>query len=689
MSLHFEVLYTLIERERLYSLMKCHKGNIGGMGDLPTAIDVLHFYHNIQQPEEAKPLSFKLPGSTSTIQFYCPVGEEDHLIANWGLFNLLDKLSGDSLATLVTCVLLEQSVLIVSQSLGVVSSAVLSLVPLIKPFVWQGAFIPILPEILSESLDSPIPFIMGMQYAPEDVKTNSRDFIIVDLDAGTILPPTTSPRKGRPVLPEYKKLVDSINKAKQQFLELQGPPLQHRRNKLTEDILNTFHDYVTWMIDLIGTVVMQAYVTGSRAHSSSTSSSGEHTTTYMLPVNVASPLDSIDSIDSAGGSAAAGVAPDVAFLENDDNVHAVIENFHNDQRPFFREFLKSQLFSVYSGKLMKILSERTTSSLRLSERLEALIELEQDSCDALAAYKKVAAQTDKAKANLYGSYLKSSQEVLSVLKESKRQLDTEVPGRSPRIAPSTGFLSSLLPTLPAMSAPHSPKLELGAGRHRRSRSITEQIEETVFQALKQAPPALPSVLDLEGAASHSGSINSIQQRRASINLGSSASPNFRLGTFLDIANHKHKSASAPPSPTTSPAPSPPGSPRASTNSMPPPLVLSPTPLTPSSSSSNVSNGGSSSSSWASKLTFGMFQKAPPSPIPPHVKPPPPPASTTTPIFTPAPLTSSSSASKTTTSLLDSDVNLDNALTPPLSPSVPSINIISSSPVIPPYRPRGK
>ena len=58
-------------------------------------------------------------------------------------------------------------------NLGLLSAAVLSLIPLIRPFAWQSLLMPVLPthEEMLNLLDAPVPFVMGVQVSaclPQD-----------------------------------------------------------------------------------------------------------------------------------------------------------------------------------------------------------------------------------------------------------------------------------------------------------------------------------------------------------------------------------------------------------------------------------------------------------------------------------------------------------------------------------------
>ena len=50
-------------------------------------------------------------------------------------------------------------------NIGLLSTAVLSIIPLIRPFAWQSLLMPVLPalEQMLDLMDAPVPFILGVQ----------------------------------------------------------------------------------------------------------------------------------------------------------------------------------------------------------------------------------------------------------------------------------------------------------------------------------------------------------------------------------------------------------------------------------------------------------------------------------------------------------------------------------------------
>ena len=58
--------------------------------------------------------------------------------------------------------MLEKSIVFVSESPGLLTSAVLGIYNLIRPFIWPHVVVPILPLSLFEILEAPVPILIGI-----------------------------------------------------------------------------------------------------------------------------------------------------------------------------------------------------------------------------------------------------------------------------------------------------------------------------------------------------------------------------------------------------------------------------------------------------------------------------------------------------------------------------------------------
>lgn len=60
-------------------------------------------------------------------------------------------------------VLLEKQLVLFCPNIGLLSTCVLSLIPLLRPFTWQSLLLPVLPDQLLGFLEAPVPFVIGVQ----------------------------------------------------------------------------------------------------------------------------------------------------------------------------------------------------------------------------------------------------------------------------------------------------------------------------------------------------------------------------------------------------------------------------------------------------------------------------------------------------------------------------------------------
>lgn len=71
----------------------------------------------------------------------------------------------EGILKLMTAVMLERSIIVVSEDQAKISSVILGLIEMIQPFQWQFIQIPVLPEALLDTLDVPVPIIAGITEA--------------------------------------------------------------------------------------------------------------------------------------------------------------------------------------------------------------------------------------------------------------------------------------------------------------------------------------------------------------------------------------------------------------------------------------------------------------------------------------------------------------------------------------------
>lgn len=86
---------------------------------------------------------------------------------DWTCAVLFSRVSADVIVKLINLLLLEQSLVIVGEDLGLVSAIGTGLISLLAPFRWDNPFVPSLPAALADVLQSPVPYIVGIAADPE------------------------------------------------------------------------------------------------------------------------------------------------------------------------------------------------------------------------------------------------------------------------------------------------------------------------------------------------------------------------------------------------------------------------------------------------------------------------------------------------------------------------------------------
>ncbi|RHY21123.1 hypothetical protein DYB36_009437 [Aphanomyces astaci] len=83
--------------------------------------------------------------------------------------NTINQFKGVDMAaenSTTTALLLEMKVLVVCDDIELLTATVLGVVSLLAPLVWTGPLIAVLPSSLSEYLEAPVPFVIGVQALP-------------------------------------------------------------------------------------------------------------------------------------------------------------------------------------------------------------------------------------------------------------------------------------------------------------------------------------------------------------------------------------------------------------------------------------------------------------------------------------------------------------------------------------------
>ena len=128
-------------------------------------------------------------------------------LPNYPFHLLLERLRPENVVDVLHCLLLELRVVLVTkevQDLGPIAQA---LVDLLLPFRWRHVFVPYLPQHLQAYLGAPVPFLMGLE---KGCALSADDYVIVDLDTGSISSPHQLPSLPAPYATELAKNLHRI-----------------------------------------------------------------------------------------------------------------------------------------------------------------------------------------------------------------------------------------------------------------------------------------------------------------------------------------------------------------------------------------------------------------------------------------------------------------------------------------------
>ncbi|XP_077250909.1 DENN (AEX-3) domain-containing protein isoform X2 [Tasmannia lanceolata] len=132
------------------------------------------------------------------------VAEEAFSLSIWTTATVCRALSLESVLALFTGALLEKQVLVVCPNLGILSATVLSVIPIIRPFEWQSLLLPVLPRKMLDFLDAPVPYIVGIQHKPADMKLKTSNLIRINVYKDEVK------MSSLPQLPRHRELVAEL-----------------------------------------------------------------------------------------------------------------------------------------------------------------------------------------------------------------------------------------------------------------------------------------------------------------------------------------------------------------------------------------------------------------------------------------------------------------------------------------------
>ena len=156
-------------------------------------------FMKLRVPEVKRPLKYCPETRKVPFEENRPVYEEEsELLQEFGGSVLFHILPINTVLQLLCAVLLEYKVVVVSPNKRLLSTVVISLLPLLRPFTYPSSVIPVLPLSLLTYLEAPVPLLVGLTRQPH--AESSEGFFIVNLHTSAVqctktLPPLPAQHK--------------------------------------------------------------------------------------------------------------------------------------------------------------------------------------------------------------------------------------------------------------------------------------------------------------------------------------------------------------------------------------------------------------------------------------------------------------------------------------------------------------
>ena len=117
------------------------------------------------------------------------IDQDKSILLSYGGLTLFETFSAQIIIKLISAVLLEQKIVVVSKNLHTLTAIIFTIISLLEPFSYQGIVIPILHQGLIDVLDAPVPFIVGMNVSPKTDEGEYKQLVILDADSHTFVSP--------------------------------------------------------------------------------------------------------------------------------------------------------------------------------------------------------------------------------------------------------------------------------------------------------------------------------------------------------------------------------------------------------------------------------------------------------------------------------------------------------------------
>ncbi|KAJ6235275.1 suppression of tumorigenicity 5 st5 [Anaeramoeba flamelloides] len=152
-------------------------------------IHIIHEFfqqlQNLKIPKARNMMFLSVGGGLKKINYIIP-DDLELCRANFSFKWIFSILSLENILQIINFSLLEKSIVFLSKSLRVLSCVSFAISPLIAPFRWQGAIMPIIPSSLMSFIESPVPVMFGITQIENNKEKFYSDYLLVDLDKNKI-----------------------------------------------------------------------------------------------------------------------------------------------------------------------------------------------------------------------------------------------------------------------------------------------------------------------------------------------------------------------------------------------------------------------------------------------------------------------------------------------------------------------
>ncbi|XP_028971035.2 DENN domain-containing protein 5B [Esox lucius] len=177
------------------------------------------YIHNIlyEVPVPPPGRSLRFHGVQGPIMCQQP-GQEELPLGDYPLGEAFSLLGVENLVRLLTSVLLESQVLLLSNDYQRLMTVAESISTLLFPFQWWHIYLPVLPASLHHLLDAPVPFIIGIQRRDASAQRSTMDLsheanlCFVDIDNHHVDLP-----EDLPLFPDQLELIQELNEVLLRF----------------------------------------------------------------------------------------------------------------------------------------------------------------------------------------------------------------------------------------------------------------------------------------------------------------------------------------------------------------------------------------------------------------------------------------------------------------------------------------